>query len=291
MASEQFTTRSAPCRGVAHSRTRHQSHFTVVGNHLAQHSELSLLAIGLATHIQSLPDGTDIGIKTLTARFPEGAQRIATALRELESHGYLARVRERLPSGRIVTRTVSYDQPRHRRPASPPTRLHTPARRPTPVKPQPPRPAPRTPPTAAPPPAPEPPVTGHALRAARLLGGLHRADPRLLLSESDVRALAPAAAEWLEREVGAEALRTALVTGLPEPLHHPAALLARRLRDNLPPRPVPREAPAPQTREDAPSADAPLVLRGWTHSCERCERALRTPGTTHCRDCVEDPAA
>ncbi|MFF2957504.1 hypothetical protein ACFVT1_00985 [Streptomyces sp. NPDC057963] len=82
--------------GVMHINSRHTTRFTVVGNHLAQHRELSLLAIGLATHIQSLPTGAKAGIKTLTERFPESEARIAAALRELEAHGYLKRTRERL---------------------------------------------------------------------------------------------------------------------------------------------------------------------------------------------------
>ncbi|MEV6785434.1 hypothetical protein AB0M96_23870, partial [Streptomyces sp. NPDC051098] len=105
--------------GVTHANTRHTSRFTVIGNHLAQHSELSLLAIGLSVHIQSLPTGARVDIKTLAARFPEGADRISGALRELEAHGYLRRERERVPGGRIVTRTVSCNQPggeRNRRP-------------------------------------------------------------------------------------------------------------------------------------------------------------------------------
>ncbi|MFI5663978.1 hypothetical protein [Streptomyces sp. NPDC051684] len=81
------------------------SEFTVVGHHLAQHADLSLIAIGLATHIQSLPDGAKVGIKDLARKFPEGEVRIAAGLRELEAHGYLERIKERLPSGRIVTRT------------------------------------------------------------------------------------------------------------------------------------------------------------------------------------------
>ncbi|MCZ9339545.1 helix-turn-helix domain-containing protein, partial [Streptomyces sp. TRM76130] len=48
----------APCpprSGVIHENTRHTTHFVVIGNHLAQHTELSGLAIGVAVHIQSLP--------------------------------------------------------------------------------------------------------------------------------------------------------------------------------------------------------------------------------------------
>lgn len=74
---------------------------------------LSGLAIGLAVSIQSLPTGARVHIKTLAARFPEGPTRIAGALRELETHGYLRRTRERTPGGRIVTRTISCNQPGH----------------------------------------------------------------------------------------------------------------------------------------------------------------------------------
>ncbi|MFD9410823.1 hypothetical protein ACFWBN_27900 [Streptomyces sp. NPDC059989] len=87
----------------------------VIGNHLAQHRSLSLIAIGLATHIQSLPTGARVGVKRLTERFREGEARIAAALRELEAYGYLERSRVRLASGQIVTRTVSYNRPSVRR--------------------------------------------------------------------------------------------------------------------------------------------------------------------------------
>ncbi|MFD7920698.1 helix-turn-helix domain-containing protein [Streptomyces sp. NPDC059740] len=110
--------------GVTHDNTRHTARFTVVGNHLAQHRELSLLAIGLAVHIQSLPTGARVDIRSLAERFAEGRVRIAAGLRELEAHGYLRRVRERTPAGLIVTRTVSCNQPdaAHRRTPAPPAR-------------------------------------------------------------------------------------------------------------------------------------------------------------------------
>lgn len=103
--------RNAHAGGVIHDNSRHTTRFTVIGNHLAQHPELSALAIGLGVHIQSLPAGARADIKTLAARFPEGPTRIAAALRELETHGYLRRTRVRTESGRIVTRTVSCNQP------------------------------------------------------------------------------------------------------------------------------------------------------------------------------------
>ncbi|MEL5960892.1 helix-turn-helix domain-containing protein, partial [Streptomyces sp. CLV115] len=102
---------ATPSSGVIHINFRHAAGFTVIGNHLTQHRGLSLAAIGLAAHIQSLPAGARIGIKRLAERFPESETRIAAALRELEAHGYLHRSRVRLADGRIVTRTVTYNQP------------------------------------------------------------------------------------------------------------------------------------------------------------------------------------
>lgn len=97
--------------GVVHVKVRHAAHYTVIGNHLVQHRSLSLVAIGLAAYIQSLPTGARIGIKRLTERFREGETRISGALRELEAHGYLERSRVRLPDGRVITRTVSFNRP------------------------------------------------------------------------------------------------------------------------------------------------------------------------------------
>ena len=94
MTAAQFSAQ--PCAhpesrlaGVTHIRHRHETHFTVVGHHLAQHPTLSAVAIGIAVHIQSLPDGASVGVKHLCSRFPEGEITIARALRELEAAGYL----------------------------------------------------------------------------------------------------------------------------------------------------------------------------------------------------------
>jgi hypothetical protein len=57
MDTQQISAPSRASSGVVHDNSRHTSRFTVVGNHLTQHRELSLTAIGLAAHIQSLPAG------------------------------------------------------------------------------------------------------------------------------------------------------------------------------------------------------------------------------------------
>ncbi|MEV0979109.1 helix-turn-helix domain-containing protein [Streptomyces sp. NPDC049915] len=289
MGTEHFS--APPCaqplnqRGITHINTPHTTCFTVIGNHLAQHRELSLTAIGIATHIQSLPAGAPVGIKTLAARFPEGETRIAAALRELEAHGYLARIRQKLPNGRIITHTVSYNRPatgatpRPETPPPPPPRAPAPPPPPAPV-PEP-APAPEAPPRPASPPLPEPQgldLDRHRAATA-VLASLHHRDPRLLLSERAVHRLAPAVAAWLERGVRPEAVHHALTANLPrESLRNPAALLAHRLTELLPP-PAPPEPPAAGNR---PTGRLPL------HSCEGCERAIRTPHPgTYCRDCRE----
>ncbi|MCA1222520.1 helix-turn-helix domain-containing protein, partial [Streptomyces sp. 8L] len=263
--------------GVTHENTRHTTRFTVIGNHLAQHAELSLLAIGLAVHIQSLPGGARVDIKTLTDRFPEGATRIAAALRELEHHHYLRRERERVPGGRIVTRTISCNQPgpvRQRpraaeRAITPPAtrvaRIQPPRTHAAPLPPPPPSPGPgpgadetgaipaaahaRRPPRRGRHPLPAVPEPASAspqllLAATDLLTGLRCHDPRLLLSARDTAHLAQGVAAWLERDVPPDAVRHALTSGLPpEGPRRPGALLAHRLAEQLPP-PPPFRTPA-----------------------------------------------
>ncbi|MEU3721704.1 helix-turn-helix domain-containing protein, partial [Streptomyces sp. NPDC031705] len=205
--------------GVVHVNVRHTDHYVVIGNHLAQHPVLSLVAIGLAVHIQSLPAGTGIGIKELTARFPEGEIRIAAALRELEAAGYLERSRVRTPEGRLVTRTVSYNRPRAAVPPQddppPPDRAPVPEPEPEPE----PEAAPAREP--APEPAPQPGATARQ-DAADLLARLRRDDPRLLLAERDVQRLAPGVAAWLDRGAEPEAVRQVLAGGLPADLRSAA---------------------------------------------------------------------
>lgn len=318
-------------RGITHINVRQTSRYTVIGNHLAQHRELSLLAIGLGAHIQSLPSGARVDIKSLTARFPEGETRIASALRELEAHGYLSRTRERLPSGQVVTHTVSYNQPREsavqraraalaglRHPerarvdplrplrrdpiltraqgapdgpitcvepsvGSPTARADSPVEPPTPPVGTPPAPAVPPPPSGETPaqtrhkptlPTPQTPGPDGDRTAVDLLAGLHRYDPRLLLAERDVLRLAPAVTAWLERGPTPAAVRRALTADLPEPLRHPAALLAHRLTELLPP-------PLPAT--------LPPAHRDPLQNCDGCDRAFRAPEPGHCRDCRHRP--
>ncbi|GGN26481.1 helix-turn-helix domain-containing protein [Streptomyces fuscichromogenes] len=267
--------------GLLHDNARHTSHFVVIGNHLAQHPTLSALAIGLGVHIQSLPKGAQVDIKSLTARFPEGRDRIGAALRELEAHGYLRRERERVSDGRIITRTVSCNRPGHRTAPTEtpdrPGRRTTAATAATAATDKPPR-------LKRLPAVPRPSNTSPALlrTALDILAGLHRRDPRLLLSAADAEHLAPGVAAWLERDVAPTVVRDALAANLPaEPLIRPAAFLAHRLAAQLPPPPPfrPPAAPAPQPRHPF-------------QNCDGCDRPFRAATPGRCRDCRSDlPAA
>ncbi|QES20500.1 helix-turn-helix domain-containing protein [Streptomyces venezuelae] len=269
MASRQPSARPR-ASGLIHRNVRHTTRYVVVGNHLAQHRELSLVAIGLSVHLQSLPAGTPVNVKALAARFPESELKIASAMRELERYGYLTRTRERLPDGRFVPRTVSYNRPGADPDASPVTPT------PPPPPPPPPQDAPTAPPgkparegtvrEAAPAPLAEP-----DRPAVDLLAGLRAYEPRLLLSERDVRRLAPGVRAWLERGAHPDAVRRTLCADLPGGLISPAGLITHRLLALLPP-PLPTVPPAPTPPD-------PL------QNCDDCDRAFRSAAPGRCGDC------
>ncbi|MEU1466731.1 helix-turn-helix domain-containing protein [Streptomyces sp. NPDC005761] len=286
-ASQVIAAPYTPPRGVQHVNIRHADRFTVVGNHLSQHRELSLAARGLAVHIQSLPPGARIGIKALAARLPSDSEhRIAGALRELEQHGYLERTRERSPDGRIYTRTVSYNHPdpaargkaqsvtpRKPRPAPAPPPTPTPA--PPPAPPADPAPLPRVPaPTARKPPRPPLPQPLNPLpqllrAAALLLAGLKHQDAELRLTDAQIAYLAPGVAAWFERDASPADVRKALTEELPRPVRFPAQLVRYRLTDSLP------------SGQTLPAAYRPVPMQ----NCDGCDRGFRAPEPGRCDDC------
>ncbi|WP_405482074.1 hypothetical protein [Streptomyces sp. NBC_00009] len=255
----------------------------MVGNHLAQHPRLSAVAIGFGVHIQSLPDGASVTVKSLTLRFREGETTVRRALNELQPAGYLERRRVALGGGRVATRTFFYDRP---------------GCTPTPVRPKPDtragshghvdrpeRPRADTAQAPAAPPLVQP--KGHVESpppqgpAGELLARLRLADPRLLLSARDVHHLAPAVDAWLERSATPDQITRTLTAGLPPhptAIHHPSRFLEHRLASLLPP-PLPPD-PRPASAGAAALKVAPL------QTCDGCERAFRCHDPdARCRDC------
>ncbi|MEU6016515.1 helix-turn-helix domain-containing protein [Streptomyces sp. NPDC047515] len=314
---------ATPSSGVIHANVRHAAGFTVIGNHLAQHRGLSLTAIGLAAYIQSLPAGARIGIKRLADRFPESESRIAAALRELEAHGYLHRSRVRLADGRVVTRTVSYNQPGATASTAPAPEQRTgrtkpaaplPAPQPPPREsaaephpasseaPQPP--VPQRMPEPRPAPAPEPrpaPVFVPAPTAPRTLPQplpqpreltpeLHRAAAAIL---ADLRRHEP---QLVLSEHDIQALIPGVATWLERDAHPDT--IRHVLSNDLP---VPLKHPAkllrhrittllppplPGAEDLAPTRPGVIVIP--LQNCDRCDRAFRSRHPGHCRDCRSD---
>ncbi|MHB9859916.1 helix-turn-helix domain-containing protein [Streptomyces sp. YIM S03343] len=282
--------------GVIHIKEFQPDRYSIVGNHLSQHGELSLTAIGLGVHILSLPEGAPVDIRSLAARFTEGRDRIASALRELEAGGYVERVRERVAGGHVITRTYAYNAPEITRArdsfpqpvdgegpsASAPDSVPEPAAEVVlTVVPD---------PSPDPDPVPEPPRGEHHDKAEALLVGLRRTDSRLMLSSADVRRLTPAAVAWFENGVGRADLLYALTYDLPPVLKHPAGFLAYRLREQLPPPPLPLptspDVPAEPTADTEPTPSYAIVdCSGW------CNRVIRGPEGALCSDCRKLAAA
>ncbi|MEV6312459.1 helix-turn-helix domain-containing protein [Streptomyces sp. NPDC051840] len=326
MDTQQVT--APPCAqpggsGVIHVNVRHTAGFTVIGNHLAQHRGLSLVAVGLAVHIQSLPAGARIGIKRLAERFPESETRIAAALRELEASGYLHRSRVRLADGRIVTRTVSYNRPgadagsvmvprprptrrtRESAPLPPPSSGATPQPPPEPA----PRPEPQ-PPVARPQldtaavPVPQPAAAFVPAPTARTAPPPPLPQPQLFTPElkaaaaallADLRRLTP---QLVLSEADIGALTPGVATWLERQAHPDTVRQA--LTADLP---VPLKHPAKLLRHritallppPLPGARELEAVRPRTiviplQNCDRCDRAFRSRHPGHCRDCRTDLA-
>ncbi|MGW6975960.1 helix-turn-helix domain-containing protein [Streptomyces sp. NPDC054952] len=267
MAFQHPSAHSRAAYGVQHRNVRLTRRFTIVSNDLVQHPELSMNARGLGAYIQSLPAGTPIGIKDLLSELPLGQVCIASALRELEDHGFLGRSKEHLPNGRLITRTVSHNHPSAAElaPAAPQT---PPAPRPAP----PPQPAPEPAPAPEPDPAPEEhpseehPTTPPApAPAAKLPAPVNPDNPAR-------RQLAVEA--WLERGATHQAITAALCANLPERPRSAAGLIAYRLTVQLPP----RLAALPHR--------PPFVPPDPFTNCEKCDRAFRSPTRGgRCKDC------
>ncbi|MFI7505038.1 helix-turn-helix domain-containing protein [Streptomyces sp. NPDC049687] len=313
--------RSATPSGVTHVRAYQSSHYTIIGNHLAQHRALSLIAIGLAVHILSLPQGAPVDIRSLAERFPEGRDRISFGLRELEAHGYLERVRERTDGGRFVTRTYAHNVPALTRSGTeaPEVRdvLDVPAARVAQITPvaavAPAAPVAEVevdpedgPVSAAPPPTrSEPPGHGpsehepsgspercgseHHDKAVALLAGLRRTDDRFMLSRKDVERLAPVVVAWLDNGASRAAVIHAMTADVPAAVKSPAGLLAYRLREGLPP-PLPHLSPSTERAKASPADPGRTPPTPWADpwtDCEGgCTRVFRRSAPDKCcRDC------
>ena len=89
-------------------RVERTKDFTVMSNCHLRDVELSLKAKGLLSLMLSLPEDWDYTTKGLACICKDGVDSITSALKELESHGYLTRQRIRYGNGRLgdITYTI-----------------------------------------------------------------------------------------------------------------------------------------------------------------------------------------
>ncbi|MFG2910323.1 hypothetical protein ACGF13_35405 [Kitasatospora sp. NPDC048286] len=233
-------------------RSAHTRAFTVLPNGLLQDRRLSYTARGLLADLLSRPDGWREDGRQMADSSPQGRGAVRRALKELKDAGYYRVDTVRLADGTVRSEAHVFDTPQ-----------------PAPAAPRPDAGEGGTGGAVAPPvkdPGEEPTLPDERTRAAvATLFRVIRPEPRLRLGEAEAQALAPLVTQWLERGSTEAELANALIPGLPQPMHSPAAILRDRLRRKLPPE-----------RPEAPPASYA--------ECGRCHDPVPQPGI--CRACA-----
>ncbi len=102
---------------VAVYRVNKNRGYTVMANFHLRDKSLSLKAVGLLSKMLSFNDGWKFSTKGLSAICKEGPDAILSALRELETHGYLVRHRQRDGKGRMSNTIFEiYEEPQESTP-------------------------------------------------------------------------------------------------------------------------------------------------------------------------------
>ncbi|MFD5462311.1 hypothetical protein ACFWIQ_05680 [Kitasatospora sp. NPDC127059] len=233
-------------------RSAHSRSFTVLPNGLLQDRRLSFTARGLLADLLSRPDGWREDGRQMADSSPQGRGAVRRALKELKDAGYYRVDTVRMPNGTVRSEAHVFDTPQS-----------------SPVVPRPASGGRGTGGAVAPPvkdPGEEPTLPDEPTRTAMAtLFRVIRPEPRLRLGEVEAQTLAPLVARWLERGSSEAELRVALLPGLPQPMHSPAAILRDRLQRKLPP-----------VRGAVPPASC--------FECGRCHDPVPRPGI--CRVCA-----
>lgn len=258
-------------------RTTPTRAFSVFSNALLRDRSLSWCAVGVLTYLLSLPNGARATIRTLAEQRKEGRARIAAALRELEESRYLRRVvRKDGESGQLFTVYEVFDTPYDDEPpAGEPEKVENLASGESDVagagalpsgektrEQKPPSPPPETGTEGKGKGGREVAPTARTALAAKLLGSLGRAEPRLALGGAEALRLAPLVEEWWERGATSAQVRSALTQGLPSPVYSARALVEDRLRRKRP------AAPEPTGPAGSEGAVRPAGLAGSTGPAE-----------------------
>ena len=86
--------------------------FVSMSNHSIRNKELSLRAKGLMTVLMDLPPNWRFSVAGLSKIMLDGPDAIRTTMRELESMGYLERIRKTGANGRSYVEYNIYEMPK-----------------------------------------------------------------------------------------------------------------------------------------------------------------------------------
>lgn len=252
-------------------RSAHLRFFTTLGNEVLRDNRLSFCARGVLGYLLSLPDGQRGDIRTLADRAPEGRDRVASALRELERFGYLKRAVKQTAEGRIYTEVDVFDTPNGPSPQVMPSTafpgsgdLAAGADGDHPVKEreeEPSLPAPSA-------------HDAHGERegdgdeetmtSAELLARVARAEPKLSLGRREALRLAPLVTEWRRRGASDLHVICSLTAGLPSGgVHHPPRFIESRLRSKMP-----AERIVAPSQSECDECGVPGVAASLCRSCQ-----------------------
>ncbi|MEU0739246.1 hypothetical protein [Streptomyces sp. NPDC006134] len=276
-------------------RTQHDRAFVVVPNAAARHAKLSLIARGLFLTLLSLPDNTPVTIDSVTDRVEEGRRSVSKAFKQLEDAGYLLRTRHQdRESGLWRTDLDLFDVPTNRMPTVGEPKGRTIGGSPKGAKNQEknlllPGATPNGDGDRAPEASKEEedssnedeqeaakaaPADAELGRAAQTLSKLGLTDRRLTLSAAEVLRLAPLAAAWLAEGHSSLKIVNALTNRLPEQVDSAAALVSYRLKNQMPAKPQPKRAPAPDTRARCEGCGAVFPAGRKGGICGSCREEL-----------------
>jgi len=97
---------------------RPASHFTIVSNSVVRDSRLSWKARGILFYLLSLPDNWSVSSDHLIRSGPDGRHAVLAGLKELETAGYIQRVKTQRDNGQWNTVTYVFDSPNQPVPTS-----------------------------------------------------------------------------------------------------------------------------------------------------------------------------
>ncbi|GAA1386656.1 hypothetical protein GCM10009639_10700 [Kitasatospora putterlickiae] len=246
-------------------RSAHARSFTVLPNGLLQDRRLSYTARGLLADLLSRRDGWREDGRHMADTSTQGRGTVRRALKELTEAGYYRVVRVRLADGTIRSEAHVFDVPQLGPPGvAPPVAGGRETGRADALPEKDPEEVPTLPAE----------LPDEQTRAA--VAALFRAirpEPRLRLGESEARKLAPLVGQWLERGSSAAGLASALLPGLPTPVHSPVGILRDRLQRKLPP---PRAEAPPAAYTECPDCHDPAPRPGL---CRACAGLVPRPAT------------